>query len=66
MRAALAGGAVARGGGFDEGLAGVERAQLVQHAVVGGDDELRGVHGARGPPAGSPRRAKMLVMPASL
>ena len=44
MRTALTRGAVARGGRFDKSLAGVQGAQLVHHAVVGGDDELAGVH----------------------
>ena len=47
MRAALAGGAVAGGGRFVEHLAGVQRAQLVHHAVVGGDDELARIEFAR-------------------
>jgi hypothetical protein len=47
VRAALAGGAVAGGGRLDEHLVRVQRAQLVHHAVVGGDDELLRVHLAR-------------------
>jgi hypothetical protein len=48
VRAALAGGAVAGGGRLDEGLAGVERAQLVQEAGVGGDDEFARIQALRG------------------
>ncbi len=44
MGAALAGGAVTGRGRFDKQLAGIEAAQLVHHAVVGGHDEFFGVH----------------------
>ena len=44
MRAAFAGGAVAGGRRFDEGFSGVQRAQFVHHAVVGGDDKFARIH----------------------
>ena len=48
MRAALAGGAVAGGGRLVKHLARVQRAQLVHHAVVGGDYEFLRIHVVRG------------------
>ena len=56
--AAFARGTVARGGGFNEDLTGVQGAQLVHHAVVGGHYEfaggqvVRGLQNARGRPHG--------------
>ena len=39
VRAAFTGGGFAGGGGFDEGVRRVFLMQLVQHAIIGGDDE---------------------------
>ena len=39
MGAAFTGGGFAGGGGFDEGVRRVFLMQLVQHAIIGGDDE---------------------------
>ncbi len=48
VRAALAGGALAGGGRFDQGLARCQLAHAVQDAVVGGDDV--GPRACRRPP----------------